>query len=350
MKDKFVNFGSIEGVVNQMKTLQHWADYHESKVKTFTAHGNVKIHGTNMGISYWDDGNVTWQTRNKVILPTESDGFGMTFYVNQLGIDTIKQVLKPLLGDAKGIVLFGEFFGKGIQKGVGVSELNKSFMVFAITKVYDDVDRDGKHCWKRVHVPLDSIIAIPENNFYNVNDFKQFSQVVDPYSQSSIDGIMEHTLSVEALCPVATTIDPNIECKVGEGIVWSATVELESGQSTRIIFKSKGEKHKRAVGSVMPKVTKQYTVEQNIAISNFFEVAMSKDRLEQGFEYLVQSGKEVNVKSTGLYIKWVVGDVQKEHSNDVVDILYPVGLQWDDVKKDITNIAKEYFINIVSKV
>lgn len=347
--NKFVNFGSIEGVVNQFRSLKQWAKFHDSKVKSFSATGSVKVHGTNMGISYWkEDDSIMWQTRNQVLTPTDADGFGMGFFVNQVGVDTIRDMLKPLVvGDAVGVVVFGELFGKGIQKGVGVSELDKSFMAFTVVRVYNDVDTDGTHCWKREYLTLNDIQSIPEKNFYRSCDFKTFNlDNVDVYDEQMVERIMDITINeVEKVCPVASALKDDLECTTGEGIVWTATVELESGHIQFVTFKSKGDKHKRSEGSAKSKKSVEFTDVQNDAIAKFFDVAMTNDRLEQGFESLVQSGKTVEMQNIGMYIKWVVQDVQKEHTNDVVDILYPVGLEWKNVQKAVTNAARDYFVS-----
>lgn len=345
---KFVDFGSIEQFSNVSRSLRTWATHSETTVEPFEVTGTVKVHGTNMGIGYWGDGQVTWQTRNSVLTPTDTDGFGMGFFIGQLGTDNVAEMLKPLIKDARGVVVYGEFFGKGIQKNVGVSELNKSFMAFGIIRVYDDVDSDGNHCWKREHVDINSIHSIPEKNFYRNVDFKQFSFKVDVYDQDMFDHLMDITLNeVEDVCPVASAIKEDLECTTGEGIVWRGVARLANGMERFVTFKVKGDKHKRGKGSAKVKKSVQYTDEQNDALSKFYNVALTIDRLEQGFEYLQQVGKDISMKSTGDYIKWVITDIQKEHANDVVDILYPVELQWNDALKGITGTARDYYLNKV---
>lgn len=341
---KFVPYRKTEDLKNKWKNTSKWAYHLGTKVSQINLTGTVKVHGTNMGISYWNDKSVNVQTRNELVIPTVThDTFGMNVYLAQLSPQTVMDMLSPLIGDATGIIMYGEFFGRGIQKGVAVSECNKSFMVFSVVRLYDDVDENGEHCWKREHLPVESIPSIPEKNFYRSCDFKQYNVTFEGVVDRDV--LMKHTLEVEENCPVGTTINPECESRIGEGIVWDGEVVLENGERQHILFKTKGDKHKRAAGSAKSKEKPERTPEQNSVVRRFFEVAVTNDRLEQGFEYLNTIGLLHEVKNIGHYIKWVLNDISTEHASDITEILYPVALDWLSVRKEVTETVRNYFLN-----
>lgn len=354
---KFIPFGSIDNITNVCKNLQSWTGFHNYNLSdcSITLEGYVKVHGTNMGISYFkEDDSINFQTKERVITPTCRDTFNMGLYVNSVGIDWLKNNLKSFLNDkpdAVGVIVYGELCGSRIQKRVAVNGMPVSFYAFGLVVVYNDTDNDGNHCWKRERLDVNLMPRYPEKFFYNKNDFKKFS-----YSKMNIDSfktvineVMDITLEVEENCPVGTTLNPENEVKTGEGIVWSGTFEC-NGHTRYLNLKSKGGKYKRG-GRDKTKVKEhnKYNKEQNEAIQNFVDITANNDRLEQGFEYLDQIGKTYEMKNIGDYIQWIIKDIKKEHSNDVADILYPLGLDWNSVGKLLTNIAKDYYIDKLNK-
>lgn len=78
-----------------------------------------KIDGSNAAIGVLDDGTVYAQSRKKLITP-EADNFGFARWV-----DTNKDVLQVLLGPG---LHFGEWWGRGIQRGYGLE--GKQFSLF----------------------------------------------------------------------------------------------------------------------------------------------------------------------------------------------------------------------------
>ena len=46
---------------------------------------------------------------------------------------------------------------------------------------------------------------------------------------------------------------------------------------------------------------------------------LTEQRLEQGITWLKENQKEVNQKSTGDYLRWVVNDVIKEETDTIVE-------------------------------
>ncbi|TAW15085.1 hypothetical protein ELI25_04085 [Rhizobium ruizarguesonis] len=66
-------------------------------------------------------------------------------------------------------------------------------------------------------------------------------------------------------------------------------------------------------------------------------------RLDQGLDFLSEQGLPVDVKSTGDYIRWVIGDVFKEEA----DTISANGLNEAEVRKRIGSAAAHRFKNRV---
>lgn len=85
-----------------------------------------KIDGTNAAVVITEDGRVYAQSRTRVLTP-QNDNFGFRAWVNENA-----EALKYALGPG---THFGEWWGKGIQRGYGLTE--KRFSLFNTDKWFD---------------------------------------------------------------------------------------------------------------------------------------------------------------------------------------------------------------------
>ena len=137
------------------------------------------------------------------------------------------------------------------------------------------------------------------------------------------DEITQLVKEVEEECPVAKYFGVS---GTGEGIVWQYY-----DRKNRLIFKTKGEKHKisktkRVVEVDTMKVT---------SIDKFVEYAVTENRLKQALE-------EVGDEDFGDFIKWVFNDIKKEE----LDVLEDNCLTIKDVSKSIAVKARNWFQNV----
>jgi len=92
--------------------------------------GTVKLHGSNAGIVFDEDRKMHIQSRTREI-SVLNDNAGFAAFV-----DGRKHIFLELANalmikhQAKTIYLWGEFCGVGIQKGVALNELPKTFVMF----------------------------------------------------------------------------------------------------------------------------------------------------------------------------------------------------------------------------
>jgi len=116
--------------------------YDEDKLlPTLKAHGTIKLHGTNASVKYNSiDGLRTQSRNNSFELDKVDSHMGFTTFVitnKVVWLDMINQLSNTYNVDltCNTITIFMEWVGKGIQKGVGVSELDKMAVIFSRAKV-----------------------------------------------------------------------------------------------------------------------------------------------------------------------------------------------------------------------
>lgn len=277
------------------------------------------MHGTNAAIVI-DGSEIRFQSRSR-ILSIDSDNMGFCFW-GERNKEIILNAIKRQFPESNHIVIYGEWAGPGIQKGVGISEISeKSFFVFGAMI-------DGQ--WVIVG---NDFYENPEIGFYstwlNAISYKIDVPFHDP---ESIIGIMESWVNeVENECPVAKTFGVS---GIGEGIVF-IPYEIDRMQIPDLWFKVKGDKHSTS------KVNKGAKVSIPIIekLTEVLDSLVTANRLNQGISELIEQGKEFDIKFTGDYIRWVVNDIMKEEK----DFLVSNNIQPKQINPHIANRAREFF-------
>jgi hypothetical protein len=180
-------------------------------------------------------------------------------------------------------------------------------------------------------------VRMPENNIYNIFDFPTFEVDIDFANPADIQNrLIELTEQVEAECPIGKYFG---NVGVGEGIVWFA--EDLDYRFADARFKVKGEKHS------VSKVKKLASVdtEKLDSIKAFVDMVVTDARLNQGIEYIKSQGLDIDVKNTGAFLKWFVGDVIKEESDQMV----ANGLEPKDANAAVSKKAREWFFEQLNK-
>jgi len=292
--------------------------------------GTVKLHGTNAGIGHTMEGGLWVQSRSNIITP-ENDNFGFARYVQdnknvfQELIDHVRYVNPQItLNDA--VYIFGEWAGGSIQKGVAISQIEKTFFIFDV-KI---VPEDGSEAY---HLPSDYLSDV-EYRIHNIEDFLCYELEIDFNRPDLIQNkLSEITMAVENLCPVGNAF--NFE-GTGEGVVWVAQV---NGHDYR--FKVKGEKHSVSKVKTLAKVD----TEKVNSIHEFVDYAVTENRFKQGMG-IIFPDSDIDIKKMGDIIRWVVNDVKDEES----DVLEDNDLTAKDVNKYISAKVRELFLVEYNKV
>lgn len=300
---------------------------------TLTFKGTVKLHGTNAGICFNNLSGIWAQSRSNIITPV-SDNAGFAFFVENTKESFLKIFNKikdrsNIDLDNNTISIYGEWAGGNIQKGVGISNIDKSFFIFGVKVTPFPKNKED--------IPVAywidySGLSDPDSKIYNIDDYKTYSIDIDFNMPALVQNkLAELTMNVEEECPVAKEFGFS---GVGEGIVWTYTDE--NGESLR--FKVKGEKH----SSSKVKKLASVDVEKLESIQDFVDYAVTDSRFKQSIENVFPNNEPISVNKLGEVIRWVIGDVIKEE----LDTLASNGLEPKDVNKHISTKVREKFFEL----
>jgi hypothetical protein len=301
---------------------------------TLKFQGTVKLHGTNAGIVYdIDDDTFTYQSRERVLSLTEDNAGFMLWATSHEG--DFRYIVENLWipDEAKKIVIFGEWCGRGIQKGVAVSELPKMFVIFAIKAI----DAEGDSIWLDISEDKDYLFCCgcDGNDFsiQSIYDFPTYEIDIDfNFPAIAQNKMIEITEAVEAECPVGKHFGVS---GIGEGVVWACVTE--GWESSNYWFKVKGEKHSASKVKTLAPID----IEAIESMNSFVDSMVTESRLEQGLDNLVREQlKPFEMSSMGDFLRWVFNDVIKEETDTIV----ANGIDQKKLGGPIANKAKNWFI------
>lgn len=298
--------------------------FHPINKPTLTFKGTVKLHGTNGGIIFdVKKQSIKAQSRKKELSLIE-DNYGFARFVddrkNQF-IDLCQYICDDNNIENGKLVLYVEYFGKGIQQKVAISNVEKSVAIFAI------MHRGDTDKWLDINT-----YGAPCHGIYNINTFKTYEIAIDFNNPSaSVEQLQKIVDEVESSCPVGRYFKQE---GYGEGVVWTCMFE-----GHRIIFKTKGEKHaaksgerKKKILSIVPE-----TVE---SINKFVTLALTEERLQQGIkEVFINDGDEPNIQGISKFLKWIGNDVIEEE----MVVMEKNGLKRKQVMPSVTRAAAIWF-------
>ena len=312
------------------------AIYDTTKPKpTLTFKGTVKLHGTNAAVSGNLSDGIWAQSRENIITP-EKDNAGFAFFVEsnkELFTELIASVFTKNEIDMleNTVTIYGEWAGGNIQKGVGITNIEKSFFIFGV-KVTPHTTTEEEAKVKPAYWVDYSYLRSPENRIFNIDDYPTWTIDIDFNMPQLVQNkLSELTLAVEEECPVAKAFGFS---GVGEGIVWSTTL---NGNVHR--FKVKGEKH----SSSKVKTLASVDTEKLESIQKFVEYAVTESRFNQALENVFPNEEPIQNNKLGDVIRWVVNDVIKEEMDTMVDNK----IEPKDVNKYISSKVREMFFNLV---
>lgn len=342
---KHISFPSIEqfrNVVASVNRRHNFVGLDENgdaiydtnrKKPTLTFKGTVKLHGTNAGICFNNESGLWAQSRNNIIT-SQSDNAGFAFFVETNGdifIDIVNKIANRsnIDLDNNTISVYGEWAGGNIQKGVGITNLPKSFFIFGVKVTPHVADGESKESAYWIDY---SDLRNTDARIYNIDDYETYSIDIDFNTPETVQNrLSELTLAVEEECPVAKAFGFS---GVGEGIVWSYTDE--NGATLR--FKVKGEKH----SSSKVKTLASVDVEKVASIREFVDYAVTESRFNQAIENVFPNNEPVDIKKLGQVMKWINSDIIKEES----DTLKENNLEPKDVNKYVSAKVREMFMTL----
>jgi len=307
--------------------------------------------GQNGGVTI-EAGGVEAQSRS-IFLPKTS-GLGELV---QRNLEYFRNLFRPneegsVFPPYSRLCVFGEWCGPGVQKSVALSRLpNTIFAVFAVQMedvILYEPDEITAFLTHNGTIKLpDHVYVLPWHTEEFVFDLANSAQVE---SQLDLVNALTNAIDVE---------DPWV-LKVfgvrgpGEGLVWYpinvdvGTYETETPTQplkvravaedvyAAFAFKTKGEKH-RVIATKLAAQTKPEVAADAI---KYVALMLPEPRLQQG----VQTVGGLDKKHISAFIKWVVGDVEKEGKDE----LAASGLQWKQVSPIISTKAREWYLHRIN--
>ena len=341
---KFISFPKIEQFRQVIKNINQSYAYvgqgendkaifdYSKPLPVLTAYGSVKLHGTNATVTYGKDG-LQAQKRTSII-SLENDNAGFAAFV-EYKKQTIKFICNMLVDyyklnlDECSILLPGEWAGQGIQKGVGISNIPKSWFIFADFKVIP-INEEKPSYWESTKIGNIGVSSRTDK-IYNVSNFETFEINIDFGNPSLAQNEMtKYVDQVEKECPISKVL--GFPKTIGEGIVWTLIYN-----GSRYIWKTKGEAHSNSKVKTLKNV-------DNVEINKKIEIANKVCpawRLEQMYNEVfdtLNDGKG-DIKRFGEFIKAVNKDIIKEE----LDIITEAGFIPKDIFKFTPKIIKTWF-------
>lgn len=335
----FPEIGQFRNIVKQIVDSTQYVGRDENddpiydptlKMPIITMVGTTKLHGTNASVSINQDGEQWAGSRSQIITPSNDNAGMAQFAYGKRDVFAELFNLIPFNGYDY-VTIFGEWCGKGIQKGVAIAELPKMFVIFDIKRSYDTIEQG-----ENVYATDDEIklLRSPENQIYNIFDYPTQEITIDFANPGlSQNHIIELTINVEDECPVGKAFGIS---SVGEGLVFS----FIDNNGVKRRFKSKGLKHSNSKVKVLHAVDKPRLIKINEIAEQVTPVWRLSQMLETTFD--IMNGGYLDRTKLGEYIKNVITDIVKED----LDIITDAGLELKDIGGKISNIAKNYFFDV----
>lgn len=342
---KHVSWTEIESFYNVRKSIAKWPELLCDRSSRITYRAKVKLHGTNAAVRIDHDGTVTAFSRTNVITP-ENDNAGFAAWVR-----ASHHVWSLRRHDHRDLVVYGEWCGPGIQKGVAINNINeKVFAIFAERHLDPTTGEDvmfsadpatlgfyaegflGKCVIERCHV-------IPW--FNNGEQFVLDVAAPAEEIQETLDLINDRVAAVEACDPWVKEIF-GVE-GTGEGLVFYPVDELDDYRFFKnVCFKAKGEKHK-----VVAK-TKPVQADPTVAANTdaFVELVVTPARLEQGARAVANGELVFDQAHIGEFMKWMNTDLHKETQLE----LEASGLDAKTAYRACSNRARDWYLANARKV
>lgn len=334
----FVKWPKVRQIHNLRKDIKAKRRFHEVEnlppyvAPTVGYRGKVKLDGTNAAVTVTPD-SFTVQSRTRVITP-EDDNMGFAAWVHSSGW------MEQDWGTAidRGLTVFGEWCGKGIQKRCAISKIDrKVFCVFAVCdcrgkmEVDPDKIRDLLPEHEDVYIlPWDKSITI---NFESVDALTKaadtLNEMIAEYERC--DPWVRATFGIEGL---------------GEGIVFYPVVEvmkeeipakIDAERMASWAFKAKGEEH-QVVRQKKPVIL---DVEKVASVEAFVDKFVTSNRLMQGVQEVCKD-EDPDMSKTGAFMKWFGNDVRVESEDE----LEASGLTWKDVSKTVEKEARTWWLDL----
>lgn len=315
---------------------------------TLKFEGTVKLHGTNFAVGVSPNFKDYWfQSRENIITPQKDNAGSAMFGEAHKNIfisiaEEVACLFHPSAMIDEDILIFGEWCGGSIQKGVALNQLPKMFVIFGIALVDEESQKtyltrtqvedvcnkvEIGHEWQR---GLDARIF----SIYNFPTFEIDIDFENPHE--SVNTLNSITEKIGDECPVGKALGATAEngSTTGEGIVWRC---VTSGyEDSGYFFKVKDERHSNSKVKTLATVD----VEKINNIKTLAETIAHEGRLQQQYDLVFDTlnGGEPDIKRMGEFIKFVMQDCFKED----IDVIAASGFTGKELNGPVSKIVRDF--------
>lgn len=326
---------SIESFYNVRKTIQKYGVAAGSIV---TYRAKVKLHGACAAFSIDGDTarGATLQTYSRTTIVTlENDPMGFSRW-----IENRRDQLLSLHQPGTSIIVYGEWAGQGIQKGVAASQVERFFAVFAarVSRAEDSMSEEFITNPDELRAYVQGVPGC-----YVLPWFNDGEEFVVPWEADSdsfenvISRMNSHVAAVEACDPFVSKMFG--VAGIGEGLVFYPVSEQHRSFAdfSYLCYKAKGDKHKTIVHAA-PVQAEPTVIE---GLDEFVRNVLPQSRLEQGIRATNDGSDIAMMVNLGPFLKWISLDLEKE----TVEELRVSGLDRKVVFKKCNEYARNWFMN-----
>lgn len=294
--------------------------------------GYEKQHGTNSAVVVDKDCNWYCQSRERIITPEDDNaGFARWFkengYKGFFNIREVGDIVTNLCNEQK-LIVFGEWAGGSIQKGVALNQLPKMFIIFG-AKIVSGEDEELEHIW------IDSSqMSFEEHGIYNVSRGPKFEFDVDlARPELILEKLNQWVEEIDKESPFAKTFGVS---GAGEGFV----ARPKDSFGFNMALKCKGESHSKSKIKKLPTVD----VEKSNSIHEAVNKYCNEDRMEQAYAAVVLKEEDKTMQKVPDFMRWILNDIMTEEG----DALEASGITQKDMGKAISRKAPTWFKNKIS--
>ncbi|KAL8693299.1 MAG: hypothetical protein Q9218_001859 [Villophora microphyllina] len=272
--------------------------------------GSVKLHGAHADWVVSSDDIVRVQSRNVLDLSSTNDPYGLVAFTTpirtvilRLRDDILRRYIKlnpeiPL--DRKyPVIIAGEWCGRGIQKGMAISQLARHFVIISI-RVNDAWVAESEY----------TDLCNEAHGIYHIGNAPTYKLDL---SLDDIDGseaaIQAFVSDVEKVCPYG--LMRGVTGK-GEGIVWKALGHM---QTPELWFKYRGDS--TAVSHSWKLPAAAVAPDNRQREDSFATAVVTVQRLEQGWEFLKETDVFRNEAGVGKFLAWITNDIFVEEAREM---------------------------------
>ena len=357
MTQKFKKFSSIGAFSNIVKNVRDHAKYNNIEVPSkVTFSGSCKLHGTNFCVALNPQGEVWFQSRERILCYASDNAGSCTWGEQHVAEwkEIYRQICSAFNVDHDNFYVWGEWVGSKIQSGVALSQLKeKKFGIFKVAFVKSHFETVIRTIEGVVQEPVEEetfvetlVDPVPWHDTINslMSNVFVIDAIVPPvlididFNEPHLvqNKLLELTLAVEAECPVGKYFGIS---GIGEGLVFST----DQMGDQRYLYKVKGILHSSSKVKELRELT-EAEITSKAGVADFVEYACTENRMKQGVDKLSEMGRPIIIQNLGTWIKWLGNDILSECQ----DTLVASGIERKDVMPKISEKAKNWFIRYLN--